>query len=67
MERDRFEDDLTADDRSSRVERVADDMGEETGDLGRAQADGNLGNERVRNNDEKMNRDDRSRGDNRDF
>lgn len=52
MNRNRQENDPVRD-RSSRVERVADDMGDENpGDLGRQQSEGNLGNERTRNRDE---------------
>jgi hypothetical protein len=48
-------------DRSSRVDRVVDDLGGENTDLGRRQSEGNLGNERTRNRDDEGNPSDRSR------
>ena len=48
-------------DRSSRIDRVAEDMGGENTDLGRQQAEGNLGNERTRNRDDEGDRSDFSR------
>ena len=45
-------------DRSSRIDRVADDMGGDNTDLGRRQSEGNLGNERTRNRDDEGDRSD---------
>lgn len=50
MNRNRQENDPSRD-RNSRIDRVADDMGENT-DLGQRQSEGNLGNERTRNRDD---------------
>ena len=60
MNRNREENDPSRD-RSSRIDRVAEDMGGENTDLGRQQAEGNLGNERTRNRDDEGDRSDVSR------
>ena len=66
MKRNRQENDPSRD-RNSRIDRVADDMGDNT-DLGQRQSEGNLGNERTRNREDEgtRHRDDegtRHRGD----
>ena len=60
MNRNRQDNDPSPD-RSSRIDRVADDMGGENSDLGRQQSEGNLGNEKTRNRDDEGDRSDASR------